>query len=172
MFYSSSEVCCNQFFKGRDCKIYKVCQGDSGLTPSFNILDWEDGEIDNTLVSFSGIGRWRVDDSQPGPPSSKTGLSLHSPKGMLPGEQSKMKIKHDVPTSSSVSFDAFLGLGKVSFYVDGNLKWSENRPGRGAQKVEQVVSPGEHTFTWEYEPPQHANMPLSMVWLDNIAFPV
>jgi len=71
-----------------------------------------------------------------------------------------------------VSFDAFLGLGKVSFFVDDALHFTEDRPGQGTQEVETILTPGRHSFSWRYDPPEHANMPMTMVWIDNIEFSI
>ena len=133
------------------------------------LFDWESEEIDSKLVSFGGIGRWRIDDSQPG---AKSGVAIHSPKGLLPGESSSMKIKRNISKAGMLTFEAHIGLGKVFFYVDGELKWSEDKPGRGTQDVEVMVSEGQHTFEWKYEPPPHSNMPMAAVWLDNIMIPL
>jgi len=132
-------------------------------------LDWEDNEFDDNLVSFSGIGKWRIDDSLPGP---KTGVSAHSPNGLLPGEHSTMEIKWYSPSGGLVTFDCHVGLGTISFYIDDTLEYTEDQPGKGTQTVDTVISPGEHTFSWKYEPPEHANMPMSMVWIDNVEFAI
>lgn len=130
-------------------------------------LDFEDDKFDDNIVSFSGIGKWKIDDSMP---SSATGLSAHSPRGLLPGEHSTMEIRYTAPIGGGISFDCNMGLGTFSFYVDDKLEFTASQPGQGTQEVIVPVSPGEHTFSWKYEPPSHANMPMSMVWIDNIAF--
>ena len=79
-----------------------------------------------------------------------------------------MEIEWPSPGGDSVSFDCHLGLGKISFYVDGNLEFFEDRPGIGTQRVDAKFDRGEHTLSWKYEPPIHTNMPLSMVWIDNV----
>merc|ERR1712194_681644 len=118
-------------------------------------MDWEDGEIDRNLVSFAGIGRWKVDDSLPFSAGKKYGMVVHSPKqGLLAGEYSTMIIKHSFPAGGSVLFDCFLGMGTVSFMIDDEVKFSENKPGRGVQTIEEVVTPGQHTFSWRYDPPK------------------
>ena len=83
-----------------------------------------------------------------------------------------MKIKRNISKAGMLTFEAHIGLGKVFFYVDGELKWSEDKPGRGTQEVEVMVSEGQHTFEWKYEPPPHSNMPMAAVWLDNIMIPL
>jgi len=128
-------------------------------------IDFDDDEFDKDLVSFSGLGRWSIDDSLPGP---KTGLAAHSPKGLLPGESSTMIIKWTSSSGGPISCDIHLGIGKVSFFVDDQLEYTENRPGKRTQNIEASVGPGEHILSWKYEPPPMANMPMSVVWVDNV----
>ncbi|KAL7554057.1 hypothetical protein ACHAWF_017421 [Thalassiosira exigua] len=135
-------------------------------TPVFR---FDDGVFDPNFFSFSGIGRWKIDDSLPG---DQDGLAAHSPMGLLPGEQSTMVMDWDSPTGGIVSFDCHLGLGKITFYVDGTPRFSEAQPGKGTQRVDIIISPGRQTLSWEYKPPSLANMPLSAAWIDNIIFTV
>lgn len=129
-------------------------------------FDFDDGTFDENYVSFSGLGEWAIDDSAPG---GNGQLTAHSPQGLLPGEQSTMEIRWTSPSGGLITFDCLLGIGKISFYVDDELKFSEDRPARGKQEVEVIISPGEHVLSWKYEPPAQANLPLSMVWVDNVA---
>lgn len=132
------------------------------------LMDWDDEVVDGDVVSFEGFSKWRVDDSLPGP---KTGSAIHSPKGLLPGEYSTLSIKHSSARGGKVSFDFHLGLGTMYFLIDGEVKYSEARPGQGTKTKEFTTTPGEHTYSWKYEPPPHANMPMSMVWIDNVNLP-
>mmetsp|Transcript_44444 Transcript_44444/g.94598 ORF Transcript_44444/g.94598 Transcript_44444/m.94598 type:complete len:90 (-) Transcript_44444:150-419(-) len=86
----------------------------------------------------------------------------------MPGEHSTMEIKWTSPNGGLAAFDLHLGLGKVSFYLDDTLEFSLDKPGRGTQRVEATMSPGKHFLSWKYEPPAYANMPMSMVWIDNV----
>ena len=133
-------------------------------------LDFEDDEFDEELFSFSGIGNWRIDKSMPG--TDKTGLSAHSPKGLLPGEHSTMEVKWGSPIGGQVTFDMHLGLGKMSFFIDGKLEHTADKPAMGTNKVKVGVPPGEHILSWKYEPSQYANMPMSNVWIDNVTFDI
>ena len=135
------------------------------------LFDWEDSTIDQDLVSFKGIGRWKIDDTMPGPADSKS-LSIHSPRGLLPGEDSSMIIKQNSPSGGLCSFDVHIGLGKVLVYVDGVLSYSKDGPGGDTVNYAIDISPGEHTYEFKYQPPPHANMPMSMVWIDNIMITV
>jgi len=134
--------------------------GAKGLT-----LDFEDGEFNEEAVSFSGIGKWRIDDSQPG---AKTGVAAHSPKGLMPSEFSTMEVRRLLPVGGTVSSDIHLALGTISFYVNDKLEYTLGRPGSGTKNVEVAVGPGDYTFSWKYEPPGRAGMPMAMVWVDNI----
>eukprot|EP00956_Cyclotella_meneghiniana_P002946 scaffold3528_cov82-Cyclotella_meneghiniana.AAC.3 len=127
-------------------------------------LDWEDEAIPD-IVSFEGIGKWSVDDTQP---CCKTGLSIHSPK-LLPGETSSMIIEYMVSSNDgAVSFSYNMGLGTFNFLIDGESKLSVATPGGGKLTFEEKLGPGVYTFTWEYVAPVIPNLPLSSVWVDNI----
>ena len=130
------------------------------------LLDWEDNIVDEEIVSFEGFGKWRIDGAMPGKTSPN---SLHSPKGLLPGEQSSMVITQTSQSSSGlISFDVHVGLGKFSFYIDGVKKYEEDGPAEDTSTYQEKIDKGTHKYEFKYEPPSHANMPMSMVWIDNI----
>jgi len=184
MFYQTAEACCDRFFRGRECNIYNAgCDDSTPASPTLAaptgapasptlaaptgklVFDWEDKWEDMKHFTFTGFGKWTV-----GP--HKDSLAVHSPRGLLPGEHSSLEINMTAPDGGQVSFHVFLGIGKISFFIDSVLEFTEDKPGQGTQEIEAIISPGEHLFSWRYEPPAHANMPLSMVWIDNIEFKI
>ena len=133
------------------------------------VIDFEDDQFDDDLISFSGIGRWKIDDSLPGP---KTGIAAHSPRGLLAGDHSTMEVKWNSANGGFLTFDFHLGMGRLTFLVDDELRVGESRPGQGNQVGSAAFPAGEHVFSFKYEPPPHANLPLSNVWIDNIVITV
>jgi len=122
------------------------------------VFDWGGDTFDDDFT-FSGAGKWGIYGSVPGP---KDALTVRSQKGLLPGEHSTMEIERTVPGGALFSFEAYLGMGKISFFIDSTLHFTEDKPGQGNQKVEAILTPGTHSLRWRYEPPAHANMPMSM----------
>ncbi|KAL3791278.1 hypothetical protein HJC23_000895 [Cyclotella cryptica] len=194
--FVTAEACCEKFFKGQECNKVNVCPpsttGTSSTIPNQSttttattaatttttttstaasqkqslFLDWESNLIDETKVRFEGLGKWKIDDTQP---CCKTGVSIHNPL-LLPGEYSSMVIDFTIPSSGGkISFNYNMGLGKFTFLIDGDSKVTVAVPGGGSKKFEGSVEPGDHTFTWKFEPPSNPNMPLSYVWIDNIS---
>ena len=59
---------------------------------------------------------------------------------------------------------------KSLFFIDDKLEYTADKPAMGTEKVKVAVAAGDYVLAWKYEPPKHANMPMSNVWIDNIAF--
>ena len=119
-----------------------------------------------SYTDFSGTGTWSIDDSQP---SQRTGVAAHSPKNLLPGEYSMMTIYVDVPPQGVVlSFDYHAGLGTFTFLLNDSQLLKVQTPGGGTKTFTKDMSAGESTLSWRYDAPQFPNLPLSMVWIDNI----
>jgi len=132
-----------------------------GLSFNFDL-----GVFDMNYVRFSGVGTWAIDDSQP---ANDDGLAAHSPKFLLPGEHSVMSITYDVPQpGGKITFGFVLGMGTFSFYIDGEKFKDSNTPSTKATTFSYSLTPGEHKFDWKYDAPSIPNLPLSMVWVDNI----
>jgi hypothetical protein len=80
-----------------------------------------------------------------------------------------MLIDFTIPSSGGkITFNHNMGLGKFTFLIDGDSKLSVSVPGGGTKTFEASLEPGNHIFTWKFEPPSTPNMPLSFVWIDNI----
>lgn len=132
-----------------------------GLSFNFDL-----GVFDMNYVRFSGVGTWAIDDSQP---ANDDGLAAHSPKFLLPGEQSVMSITYNVPQpGGKITFGFVLGMGTFSFYIDGEKFKDSKTPSTKVTTFSYSLTPGEHKFDWIYDAPSIPNLPLSMVWVDNI----
>ena len=129
-------------------------------------FDFESKTFDDDYFQFSGIGKWAIDDSQP---SDDDGVAAHSPQNLLPGENSVMSLEVTVPPGGAkLLFDYAVGLGTFSFYRNGSLLLRVNAPGGGVKTFSSELDPGKNTFDWRFDAPAIANLPLSMVWIDNI----
>lgn len=67
-----------------------------------------------------------------------------------------------------ITFNYNMGMGKFIFLINGITKVQLAVPGGGLKTFTESLSAGEHVFTWKYEPPSQANLPLSSVWIDNV----
>lgn len=176
MFFDTGEGCCDEFFNG-PCNIVADCSSPIEVATTTTtkpttvvisqalLLDWESETIDDNLVKFEGIGKWSIDDSQP---CCRDGVAIHSPR-LIPGEYSTMVIEYSAPSGGSrLSFDHNVGLGTFTFFIDGKEKLKVAVPGGGTNTFKGDLEPGDHKLSWRFDAPVMANLPLSMVWIDNI----
>lgn len=134
-----------------------------------SIEDFETGDFSEFEWQLAGNANWSVTDVGPyeGTYSAKSGLISHS-------QTSSLSLSYEVYSEDFISFwykvSSEASYDYLKFYVDNNLQdqwsgtvaWSE---------ASFLISPGIHTFKWEYYKDGSVSTGSDACWVDYITFP-
>jgi hypothetical protein len=138
--------------------------------------NFDSASFDEFLWEFSGDNNWTIDGNQfiGDSYSAKSGTIDHN-------MSSELFITMEIVEEGLIRFDKMVSCEDVgsqsgsyydylAFYIDGieqgkwagEIAWSQNS---------FSVTPGEHTFLWQYNKDQGVTSGDDAAWIDNIVFP-
>ena len=138
--------------------------------------NFDSASFDEFLWEFSGDNNWTIDGNQfiGDSYSAKSGTIDHN-------MSSELFITMEIVEEGLIRFDKMVSCEDVgsqsgsyydylAFYIDGieqgkwagEIAWSQNS---------FSVTPGEHTFLWQYNKDQGVTGGDDAAWIDNIVFP-
>ncbi len=156
------------FFVGLNPLFSQVNPNPAGAK-SVSIEDWETGDFSQYEWEFGGNANWTISSQNPheGMYSAQSGLINHN-------QTSSLILNYEVYSADTLSFwlrvSSENNYDYLRFYVDGNEQ--DSWAGTVAwQQAIYVISPGTHTFKWEYDKDGSVSTGSDACWIDYIVFP-
>jgi hypothetical protein len=147
---------------------------DSNNEIDFSLAVLDDGTFENALLGlcweFGGNADWYIDNTN----ANNGSFSIRS--GNIGHNQiSEIMVSLFVETDSEISFACQVSsepdYDYLKFFLDDMLvdQWSGIT---GWQTVSYAVSPGNHSFRWQYYKDQAVSNGSDCTWLDDIVLPI
>lgn len=145
---------------------------DTTFTKKIGLIfeDFETGDFSKFDWEHSGDEPWFVSNlyAYEGYFHSKTGDIGNS-------EKTELSLTLEIMTADSVSFmrkvSSELNYDKLKFFIDGSTKGEWSGTTEGWKREAYFVSPGWHTFKWQYKKDGGGTAGGDCAWIDYIIMP-
>lgn len=154
---------------------YEVISGGYGAQEDFAtsigliVEDWETGDMGQYEWETGGSGNWSVSDENP-----YEGAYCVKSGDIGDGQSTWIELDYEVFTDDVVSFyykvSSEATYDFLKFYIDNNElgQWSGEA---GWDFAEFPVTPGVHTFKWEFDKDYSVSSGADCGWVDFIVLP-
>jgi len=132
--------------------------------------DFESGGFTQFAWAQTGNQPWTITNVEPfeGIYSAKSGTISHN-------QQSSLSLQMAVTSNDSISFyyktSSESGYDFLKFYIDGASALGEWSGTNAWTRAAYPVTPGNHTFKWEYSKDGSVSTGNDCAWIDYIIFP-
>jgi len=132
--------------------------------------DFETGDLSRLPWITGGGGAWTVQSGQ----KFDGSYSAEASKSIEDGQLSYLEVILNITNPGDISFmykvSSQMDYDVLQFKIDGEVTgmWSGNE---GWTNARFAVSPGIHTFRWEYKKNEYTSYGEDTAWLDDIGFP-